>query len=180
MEGLEALVLAGNVIQFVEFAFKFVSRIHVIYTEAWDEGRNRVRLQNMLKDFVLVAARLDRAPAIQVDGVPPSDDVHNKVQGISEGGKGRIWRSVAAAIQEAWTGSDLEELLKELKVYQDSLQFHVLISVRESIEFLSQRQNDQFLESNAVMEKLIEVLDRVGHQSINVNITSTLMELTLY
>ncbi|KAM7183070.1 hypothetical protein V8F33_013828 [Rhypophila sp. PSN 637] len=87
-----------------------------------------------------------------------------KLRAAEEGGKGRIWRSVTAALQEAWTESDLEELLKKLKVYQDNLQFYVLISVRESIEFLSQRQNDQFLESNAVMEKLVEVLE--SHQNV--------------
>ncbi|KAK4213989.1 vegetative incompatibility protein HET-E-1 [Rhypophila decipiens] len=171
MEGLEALALEGNVIQFVEFAFKFVSRVHNIYTEARDEGRNRVRLQNMLKDFVLVAARLDRrASGIQVD------NVHNKVQGISvraDGAKLQDTMRILAAHstvlglymprdttlnspEMVMAQNYLEELLKQLKVYQDNLQFHVLISVRESIEFLSQRQNDQFLESNAVLEKLVE------------------------
>ncbi|KAM7183377.1 vegetative incompatibility protein HET-E-1 [Naviculisporaceae sp. PSN 640] len=227
MEGLEALALAGNVIQFVEFALKFVTRVHNIYKEAKDESRNRVRLQNMLKDFVLVAARLDRRdrpPEIHVDGVYPVNNAQSTSQGIAvradgeklqdtmrilaahstvlglytprdttlnspetnlarnckeiatkllekleklraaeEGGKGRVWKSVTAALQEAWTRSDPDDLLRDLQVYQDQLKFHVLISVRESIDFMSQRQNDQFQKSSAVMEKLVEVME--SHQS---------------
>ncbi|KXX72930.1 Vegetative incompatibility protein HET-E-1 [Madurella mycetomatis] len=215
MEGLEAVALAGNVIQFVEFAWNFVSRVHNIYTEASDESRNQVRLQNMLKDFILVAARLDTTAAddagVPYRGIPvqaeggklqetmrilaahstvldlytPQDasptgpekvlvrsckDIATKLlerleklRTAEERGKGRIWNSVKAALQEAWSGSDLDGLLKDLQQYQDQLKFHVLASVRESVELISHRQYDQFQKSSAVMNKLLEVMQ--SHQN---------------
>jgi len=93
MEGLEGIALAGNVIQFVQFASDFVSKVHTIYTEAQDESRNRGRFQNMLQDFILVAARIDAT------AVPPGGDGASP-RGIAVHAEGeklqKIMRSLAA------------------------------------------------------------------------------------
>ncbi|KAB5579952.1 hypothetical protein GE09DRAFT_1050579 [Coniochaeta sp. 2T2.1] len=185
MEGLTAVALAGNVLQFIEFALKFTSRVAQIYQKADDEKANRVQLQNMLNDFILVAAKLEsKTTTTPHSGTPNAISRPIAVQAKNEkveetmrmlAGHSVVLGHYASSAPE----SPVERLARSCKVTADSL-LHRLEKLRvveergsgriwnsvkaalqemwKQSELDELRQVDQFQASNLVMNKILEVM----------------------
>jgi hypothetical protein len=174
MEPASALAVAGNVLQFVEFISKLISKTLQIYKSDDGSSKDRRLLESHLKDFILLNARLSSdtrgRPTLEVEtnteGVDnvvqhlvghaavlgqngldangardPIQDIAIKCSQIANElvvrlermklkGNPRVWASLKAALADMWKTSELDELQRNLAVYKQQLELHVLISLR--------------------------------------------------
>ena len=80
MDPASALGVAGNVLQFVDFTQKFISKALQIYKSADGASKDRRVLENLLKDFILVSTRLwPRTGALPIEEVETNTRVVDTV-----------------------------------------------------------------------------------------------------
>ncbi|KAH9886512.1 hypothetical protein F4778DRAFT_469080 [Xylariomycetidae sp. FL2044] len=200
MDPLTAIGLAGNVITFIDFSHKFLSRTAEIYRAVDGQLKDRDALGNVLRNSIFLASN---APApkgsvavgidstsldtnlkcfighdtilahwMKKDASSPTDpfrnvalacsDIAKQILGKLEKSKGngnrKIWPSLKLALQEFWNYSEVEAMLRNLDLYQRELELHMLVSLRENLELMSNRQRDQFDSLRTSMQETIRDL----------------------
>ena len=142
MDPLSALSLAGNVVQFVQFAFRLLNSTQKIYSSASGRSSNGQHLEEVysrLSDFSITlkgwvehreAVGGHRAPVKGLkETVTSCKDDCDKLLDIIEklrvksGTKRRWWHSFSKAMHEVWHSDDIESLRARIA---DSRQLMVL------------------------------------------------------
>ena len=139
METLAAIGLVGNIVQFVDFSSKLISKTVQLYrsgdgtlteiTDAETATNHLVLLSNKLKS----TANTTGDPALEdlcrscntvaVDFLGALDKL--KVQGRQ--GK---WRSMRKALQNVWSKEEIQEAEKRLASFREELNLHVAVDLR--------------------------------------------------
>jgi hypothetical protein len=179
MEPLTALSVAGNVLQFVDFSQKIISKILEIYKAVDGASPNNHHLETIVRDFLLLNARIPRVLSNEkagkglsselfinsegVDSVEKGLTAHNvilsqlpaggnqagdamagiakacseiskdllhRLENLKAGGKHRTWKSLKAALSSFGQESELSNLNRQLGMYKEQLEWHVLVSLR--------------------------------------------------
>ena len=141
-----ALSLAANIVQFVDFTSKVVSKGLRIYLSADGALAKNLELEVITNDLSRLAKRLRH------DGVSPAglSDEERSLQTMSEDCskiagellkrleklkvksdvKQRGWKSLRQALKSVWSKEELDELSERLSIFRDQLQFHILVSMK--------------------------------------------------
>jgi hypothetical protein len=142
MEPLTALGLAGNVVQFVSFAFDLVFKTKEIYCSSEDTTGNVLTLEeihNQLREMSAdleassqndpntqphyeIVKRLTKIKDLSTSCKIESDSLLALVEKLKvKSGPGRKWRSFKAALLTIWKNDELAKLLKRLRQTQASV-----------------------------------------------------------
>ncbi|KAF1985983.1 hypothetical protein K402DRAFT_454666 [Aulographum hederae CBS 113979] len=175
MDPLSALGLAANVVQFVEFGAKIVSRSHTLYKSGqlvdWRD------LQATANELALLFKTLKRSTTT-ISSVPqfkPEEqalyrlaeecaDVAHELNEVTEGLKvdteksRRVWRSIRHALQSVYKDEKLEQLNKRLNGFRDQLNTHILVSLKCNIDLISIQQSARFDLQGEATRRIIQIL----------------------
>ncbi|KAL2440891.1 hypothetical protein ABEF95_008482 [Exophiala dermatitidis] len=184
MEALAAFGVAANVVQFLDFATKLCVTSVEIYRGVHGASASNAQAEVLLKSFIATidevssdlgqysvalstsskeASRRGEAQigAIVLDCQSVAEDLLQRYQKLKSGGSPGKWRSFVSGVKCMWKHQELEALQRRLKQNRDELEWRVLLSLRESLNLLASRQEDQFRElQSAMIAKLTEAIDR--------------------
>ncbi|KAF8851240.1 hypothetical protein BDZ45DRAFT_767290 [Acephala macrosclerotiorum] len=172
MEAMAAFGVAGNVIQFLDFGQKLVSTSLEIYIARSGASTSNKEYEKLLQDFIesidIVSENLlqyDR----RLDITPPQASSQNGLQEIVDDcrslaaklltrfeklklqRKPGLWKSSVRAVKCMWQESELVDLQKRLSRYQSQFEWRILLSLRQDVNLMADRQVDQFARLQASM-----------------------------
>jgi len=146
LDPISALSLAANVVQFVDFSSKVVSKGCRIYISADGALPNNLELEVVTNDLSRLAKGLKDS---ELNTVTVSEEEKSlqtmsdecskiaeellrrlenlKVKGNS---KQRGWKSLRQALKSEWSKEELDGLSERLSIFRDQLQFHILVSMK--------------------------------------------------
>jgi hypothetical protein len=152
MDPLTALSVAGTVVQFVDFGTKILMKTRQIISSAAGATTVNAELELLTQDLVKLIVKLGR-PLRKSDarGGESEDEqalenlcdecrkvanelLHHlnglKVTKKKANGKGPVWESLAKALKSAWTADEVESLMRRLSMFRQSIDTHILASIR--------------------------------------------------
>jgi hypothetical protein len=146
LDPMTALSLAANVVQFVDFAGKIVSKGRRIYLSENGALPKNLELEVVTNDLLRLAQSLRN------DGLSTGtlNDEEKSLQAMSDecskiaeellrrleklkiksDAKQRGWKSLRQALKSVWNKEELDELSERLLQFRDQLQFHILVSMK--------------------------------------------------
>lgn len=153
MEALAALGLAGNTVQFLDFATKLCSTSVEIYRGVDGSSASNTQAEGLLKGFIetidevasdlgqyrtaLSAASKQAAgkgelqiASIIVDCQTIADDLLRRFEKLKSDGKPGKWKSFVTGVKCLWKKHELEELQKRLRANREELEWRILLSLR--------------------------------------------------
>lgn len=189
MDPLTALGLVGNVLTFIDFSAKLLTKTAAIYNGTRASGRNpkeanaevptgRARLEAELQDFIFVTRTIvptskskkkahstttceidpealdnniryliAHSKALEYSSKQPGqaessvqgiaaacDNVANqmlqRLEGLKETAKGKIWPSLKLAVRDLWQESELKDMERILDAHQRNLTLLLVASLR--------------------------------------------------
>ena len=144
MDPITALGIAGNVVQFIDFGLKAVSKARKIHASSTGSLVENVNLTFLAEDIAVVTAKLS---IVTGSGNGNLDDICKRcVEAANEllgalkrmhaSGEKSKWRSARQALNAMWGRAKVEELRRKLEMWRDEIQFHVLVDLKYAAIFL--------------------------------------------
>ena len=153
MEAIVAIGVAGNVLQFLDFASKLCSTSLEIYTTVGGVSSSNAQTEALLKDFIEsideVTTNLaqyrnvlsdtskqafipsqDQMSTIIADCRGVADELMARFDKLKASGTPGRWKSFAMGVKCMWKKKDLEELQSKLQQHRKELEWRMLISLR--------------------------------------------------
>jgi hypothetical protein len=153
MEGLAALGIAGNAVQFLDFATKLCVTSIEIFRDADGASASNAHAEVLLKSFIetidevssnlgqyciaLSAASKQASgkgeaqiSSIILDCQAIADDLLQRFDKLKSSGKLGKWKSFVSGVKCMWKKRELDELQGRLKQNRDELEWGVLLSLR--------------------------------------------------
>ncbi|KAF2025695.1 hypothetical protein EK21DRAFT_116550 [Setomelanomma holmii] len=187
MEAVAALGIAGNTVQFLDFASKLCVTSFEIYRNADGASASNSQAKLLLQSFVdtidqvsndlsqyfnaLGAASTkalqqnDAQTALIIsDCQSIAKDLSSRYEKLKASSKPGKWKSFAIGLKCVWKKNELEELQKRLKKLRDELEWRIMISLREGLNLLASRQEDQFrdLQASVVAKLTVVIRDQIS------------------
>ncbi|KAI9789916.1 MAG: hypothetical protein M1816_005685 [Peltula sp. TS41687] len=159
MEALVAVGLASNVLQFVQFAVKLVSKGKEIYdygstveqSDLRDVTKQLVELNDRLR--VSLQGRRSRANGLTDDEkglenvaascITAGNDLIQKLSGLQINSRHRRWRSIRQALKTVWKKDDIDALTERLRGYERPLAQYRLGSMETKLDASCERNAEQ-------------------------------------
>ncbi|KAH6721901.1 hypothetical protein BKA61DRAFT_700906 [Leptodontidium sp. MPI-SDFR-AT-0119] len=173
MDPLTAIGLASNIIAFVDFAGKLVSRGHEIYKSASGALQENVDINNIVTDLSLHVNKLKEANTItaptqkeqQLQSLASkcsilAEEISQKLKklNVDENAKMRGLRSIGKAFRSSWGKKDLEEMMARLIAFRSEIQFSILVSLKDDNDLIAIQQSEQFDHLSEQAQQLIQLL----------------------
>lgn len=146
LDPLSALSLAGNVLQFVDFASKIVSEGHQIHKSTTGSLLVNDELENIATDLLAVLERVKgatsrkEARALSTDE-QALDTIATQCAVVGQELVIRLeelkmqkakykWQSIYQALKTTGKRSEIERISKRLSAFRDEMDFHLLVTIR--------------------------------------------------
>jgi hypothetical protein len=144
MEALAALSLAGNVVQFIQFASQVITETRETYRSADDAGAQHLDLETVAKILRKQISPLQasaQASAEAVGGLEfkellascneAANELHSAIQELKvKDGPHRKWRSFGKALISVWKREKISSFQKRVSLLRDQIQFHIVDDLR--------------------------------------------------
>ncbi|KAM0156950.1 hypothetical protein ACHAPG_005034 [Botrytis cinerea] len=196
MNPLDALSLAGTIIQFVDFSSKVLDGTIELYRSGAETLAVHQQLGFVADDLAKISKRLsdsywglsgvgvisttsdDAFMFICRDASELSTKLKNKINNlkVTAIGRRRKWETVMQALKSVWTEKELTALTNRLELLRDSIQMHIVVDLRgrDQLKSMSSTQEVGFdrLESstktiiNALLTHQDEVSKGIQDQTI--------------
>ncbi|TGO26218.1 hypothetical protein BPAE_0064g00340 [Botrytis paeoniae] len=178
MNPLDALSLAGTIIQFVDFSSKVLAGTNELYKSGAEALAIHQQLGLVADDLTKMSQRLsDSYWGLSGMGVisTPSDDAFmficrdaselsielnsklNKLK-VTAVGKRRKWETVMQALKSVWTEKELTALTNRLTLLRDSIQIHIVVDLRDQLKSISSSQEVGFDRLDASTKTIVTAL----------------------
>lgn len=144
LEAFGAIALAGNILQFIEFTSKVVSKSVDVYHSASGASQENIVLQTITEEL----RRLSDSIAVEHVGASEDDQALVTLAGLcraqavklmtvlqglnvrADGKQSRKWESVYQALKSEWKKDEIEEFQKTLARFQTQIIFQLVKSTR--------------------------------------------------
>lgn len=147
LDPLTALSLAGNVVQFVDFGTKILTKSLLLIRRDRDEPDVVTELekavtylkdlcvklsQPFLSDVLSSSEAAEREPLEQLCGasIALAGQLLNRLDKVKVEGKHRKWKCFREAVKWAWNEDELEHLVQRLSSLRQIVEMHVLVGLR--------------------------------------------------
>lgn len=149
MDPLSGISLAGNVIQFLDFATNIVSKGHELYNSPQGALGRNLELEGVARRLVEFNEALRAEPQISSSEYGPRDKPYGQSMiGIAKScdavarellealdklkveGRHRKWKSIQQAFRSIWNQDKIDRLVQRLAQHRQDLIFHLLVPVR--------------------------------------------------
>lgn len=139
MDALAAVGLVGNIVQFIDFAGKLVSKTREGYCSADGALIEHADLETVAVDLLAL-----------IDKVTPHSDINSSasfnalclsctdiasellaaLDKLKVQGKKTKWRSFRKALRSVWTKEEIQSIEKQLSSFRDEINLHIVINLR--------------------------------------------------
>lgn len=154
MDPLTALSLAGNVIQFIDFGSKLLSRAEELYKSSRGSLLIHEEIELVTADLKDLITKLrvsflakdkneNLSQQEQVDltsfwnvcdeAASVADELVGRLTKLKLSGKHRKLGSLQHAVQSLWSDRELASLMKRLMTLKETLESHVIFSIRRGL-----------------------------------------------
>ena len=151
MDPISALGIAGNIVQFVDFGIRVVSKSCHIYRSADGRLSEDLDLEVVTSDLLVLQSRLqmplqcstanagtesqiiDDAQALQAlceACAKLSVNLLEKLNMAKAQGRYRKWKSLRQALKSVWSKEDVNNMRRNLEEFQNQLSLRILVSLR--------------------------------------------------
>ena len=141
LDPLTAIGLAGNIVQFVDFCSKVVSKAHRIYRSADGSLAENLDAETISRDLLYLTARVEagsRPSSLAQEEQALKDlctgcnDVAQELLTVLGNLKGRKlgkWSSFKQALKSTWSKDRIEALQARLAGFREELDLHILVDL---------------------------------------------------
>ena len=145
MDPLTAIGLAGNLLQFIEFAAKIISKGNRIRQSADGLLEEYHDLEIVTSDLLVLQAKIKPVPDAANNFHSDEDhEMHNLLDASNElasklltrlnmakaQGRYRSWKSLRQALKSVTSKDEVEYMARRLNTFRDEFQTRVLVSLR--------------------------------------------------
>jgi hypothetical protein len=144
MEALVAIGLAGNIVQFIQFASQVVSEAREIYRSGIDGSAEHLNLETVAEDLRTLIIPLQTSTSGLVGAAGDAafrkllgscndvaNELHTAIQELKvKEGPHRKWRSFSKALLSVWKKEKISSFQKSLSLLRDQIQFHIVDNLR--------------------------------------------------
>ena len=147
MDPLSGLSVASNIVQFIDFGLKVVTKGRKIYRSVDGTLAENSDLEVVTSDLLILQSKLQCLPPISnKDGVGMDDTeafkklsnscaelagkLLQKLNMAKAQGRFRKWKSLRQALKSVWSKGEIEEMASRLSGFRGELQLHLLMTLR--------------------------------------------------
>ena len=146
LDPMSAISLAGNVVQFVDFTSRIVSKGRRVYLSAEGALPKNLELEVITNDLSQIAkslrenevntAKLSNAEkalyTMADDSCKIAEELLKRLDKlkVKSDAKHRGWKSIRQALKSVWSKEKIDELSERLSLFRDQLQLHILVSMK--------------------------------------------------
>ncbi len=140
---LDALSLAGTIIQFVDFSSKVLSQTRQLYVSQVGALSVNQELELVTSDLFALSQKLpdvehehpetQEGKALRKLAISCSEiavELSAKLNGLKVGAKHKKWNSFRQAVKSAWSEDERNDLTQRLSICRDSLQMRMIVNMR--------------------------------------------------
>jgi hypothetical protein len=147
MDPLTALSLAGNIIQFIDYSSKLVSKGRQIYRSADGALQENTEIEVVTTDFLKVVERLLAPKGLNINPSLASDNAIDvelqqilshwkritteilvKLEKVKVTGNNRAWKSFRQALKAVSSKEDVDDIMRRLCMFRQQLEFRIMVS----------------------------------------------------
>jgi hypothetical protein len=139
MEALTAISLVGNIVQFVDFGSKLISKSAQLYRSSEGALAENIDIEMATNDLVLLNNQLKTGASTTGDTAlerlckscnDTADDLLAALDKVKVKGKQQKWKSIRKALQSEWSKGEIGQLEQRLAMFRDELNLHVVVDLR--------------------------------------------------
>jgi hypothetical protein len=140
MDPLTVIGLVGNIVQFVDFTSKLLSKAGEVYRSADGALVENTDLEIVANDLISLCSPRNPNTTIPSDN-PALDALWSKCEEVGKEllealaklkiqGQKTKWKSFRKALKSVWSKEEIEALLKRLSSFRDELNLRILVDLR--------------------------------------------------
>ena len=152
MEALGVVGLVGNIIQFVDFSGKLVSKSIQLYHSCDGAPVESIEIEEATKHLLRLNKTLKDNATTVGDGAlwslclscrETAIDLLEALDTVKVKGRQQKWESIRKALRSVWSKEEVKRLEQRLAKIKDDLNLHVVMNLRYIIEYkgISQANN---------------------------------------
>lgn len=141
METLAIIGLVGNIVQFVDFSGKLISKSAELYRSSEGALAENSDIETAVNHLVLLTNKLKDADAATTTGDSAlqslckscgttADQLLAVLDKVKVKGKQDKWKSIRKALRSVWSKEEIEELGRRLERFREELNLHVTVDLR--------------------------------------------------
>ncbi|KUJ15133.1 uncharacterized protein LY89DRAFT_685948 [Mollisia scopiformis] len=137
MDPLTALGLAGNIVQFIDFAWKLFEGTKAIYKSASGSSHDNAVLQSIANDLrhlsngiIISNQHSEELRRLATESKRISLELLDALEKLKLQGRNTKWKSFVLALREAWSRGKINEMSDRLSALQSQMNLHIQIMVR--------------------------------------------------
>ena len=143
LDPLTAIGLAGNIVQFVDFCTKVVSKAHRIYRSTDGSLAENFDAETISRDLLYLTTKIEAGsgPSLASDDEQALQNLCTGCNDVAQelltvlgslrsGTKLGKWKSLKQALKNVWSKGRIEALQTRLAGFREELDLHVLIDLR--------------------------------------------------
>lgn len=139
MEALAIIGLVGNIVQFVDFSGKLISKSTELYRSSEGALAENVDTETTTNHLVLLNSKLRGAATATGDRAlenlckscnTVAEKLLAALDKVKVKGEQRKWKSVRKALQSVWSKEEIGELERRLSKLREELNSHIVVGLR--------------------------------------------------
>ena len=139
METLAIIGLVGNIVQFVDFSSKVISKSTELYRSSEGALAEHIDIETAINHLALLNSKLKDAATITGDGALESlciscgttaDNLLAALDKVKVKDKQHKWKSIRKALRSVWSKEEIKDLERRLAMFREELSFHVVVDLR--------------------------------------------------
>jgi hypothetical protein len=139
METLAIIGLVGNIVQFVDFSGKLISKSTELYRSSEGALAEHIDIETAINHLVLLNSKLKDAATTTGDGALESlciscgttaDNLLAALDKVKVKDKQHKWKSIRKALRSVWSKEEIGNLERRLAMFREELTFHVVVDLR--------------------------------------------------
>ena len=139
METLAIIGLVGNIVQFVDFSGKLISKSGELYRSSKGALAENSDIETAVNHLVLLNNKLKDTAITTGDSALQSlckscgttaDQLLAALDKVKVKGKQDKWKSIRKALRSVWSKEEIEELGRRLERFRTELNLHVTVDLR--------------------------------------------------
>jgi len=139
MEALVAIGLVGNIIQFVDFSGKLITKSIELYHSYDGALAENVDIETATKHLTVLVKKLKDDAIITGDGAlqnlslacqKAAIDLLVALDKVKVKNRQQKWESIRKALRSVWSNEEIRELEQRLAKFKEELNLHVVVQLR--------------------------------------------------
>lgn len=139
METIAAIGLVGNIVQFVDFSAKLISKSTQLYHSSRGALPENADIETVTRHLVQLSSKLNEPATSTNDGALESlcescnivaEQLLKALDKVKVNGQKTKWKSIRKALQIVWSKEEIGELERRLGRFREELNSHVVADLR--------------------------------------------------